>query len=523
MVHFGCCSGCIHPSILTGLSRAVNLNLEVWARSAAAVAAAAARVTPSLRLLPSFSRPSFSTAAFLSFSTSSSPLPSTSFTHLRHDRGGKRSYTLPIAHLLYYTAEPTSGRFLCYINYATHYIDSRPAAEGGPQRAHTSKASVWRDPTPKPSGLALHYLSWDKETSPRRSSTSISESTSHSYLSYTTYSPSPTPSSPTMSYNHQQSDSISNAMYPADSSYTPGGGAQNRQSTNSLANALYPVDSGYTPGGQNHHPSDSLANAAYPQDSAYRPAAPTSHPDDKLAMPQARYSQSYNTAAMTGPGAASRQAPTTAYPQYPPATQQPQAWTPTHDPYSPAVTPWSPDGMSAANPNLPPPPPYDPSRPGTGATGTSTPRDPISPNPSESALLGQQQQQQQAVGQQRGVPAQSHSIYTASPQVQQQQQQQQAPPPAAPHIADPDGQDGQPRAYLQSMTGGMPAYGNSPGGLGPVAKARKKKKQKLAILAAVLCAILLLLIGLIVGVLVGIVNRKDDKPPPPGQTGPRMM
>ncbi|KAI8164831.1 hypothetical protein K4K54_002059 [Colletotrichum sp. SAR 10_86] len=183
-------------------------------------------------------------------------------------------------------------------------------------------------------------------------------------------------------------------------------------------------------------------------------------------MPQARYSQSYNTAAMTGPGAASRQAPTTAYPQYPPATQQPQAWTPTHDPYSPAVTPWSPDGMSAANPNLPPPPPYDPSRPGTGATGTT---------------------------------------------------------PAAPHIADPEGQDGQPRAYLQSMTGGMPAYGNSPGGLGPVAKARKKKKQKLAILAAVLCAILLLLIGLIVGVLVGIVNRKDDKPPPPGPTGPRMM
>ncbi|KAK2738704.1 hypothetical protein CKAH01_07394 [Colletotrichum kahawae] len=384
--------------------------------------------------------------------------------------------------------EPTSARFLCYINYATHCVDSRPATEGGPRRAHISKASVWRDPTPKPLGLAQYYLSWDKETSP------------------------------TMSYNHQQSDSISNAMYPADSSYTPGGGAQNRQSTNSLANALYPVDSGYTPGGQNHHPSDSLANAAYPQDSAYRPAAPTSQPDDKLAMPQARYSQSYNTAAMTGPGAASRQAPTTAYPQYPPATQQPQAWTPTHDPYPPAVTPWSPDGMSAANPNLPPPPPYDPSRPGTGATGTSTPRDPISPNPSESALLGQQQQQQ-AVGQQRGVPAQSQSIYTASPQVQQQQQ---APAPAAPHIADPEGQDGQqPRAYLQSMTGGMPAYGNSPGGLGPVAKARKKKKQKLAILAAVLCAILLLLIGLIVGVLVGIVNRKDDKPPPPG--GPRMM
>ncbi|KAL0937651.1 uncharacterized protein CTRU02_207382 [Colletotrichum truncatum] len=285
-----------------------------------------------------------------------------------------------------------------------------------------------------------------------------------------------------MAYNHHPSDSISNAAYPSDSSYTPG-----------------------------HHPSSSISNAAYPQDSSYRPSAPTSHPDDKLAMPEARYSQSYNTGPAMG---GSRQAPTAPYPQYPPAAQSP-SWgqpSPTHDPllgpYSPgrgSVTPWSPDGMSAANPNLPPPPPYDPSRPGTGAaTGASTPRDPVSPNQSESALTGQHGARDARPG----------SNYAGTPQ--------QTPAPAAAHIADiPAHNNGErPRTYLQSMTGGMPAYGNSPGGLGPVAKARRKRKQKLGILAAILCAVLLFLIALIVGVLVGVVKvnvkDKEDKPPPHG-------
>ncbi|GJC82846.1 hypothetical protein ColTof4_01988 [Colletotrichum tofieldiae] len=279
----------------------------------------------------------------------------------------------------------------------------------------------------------------------------------------------------------------------------------NHHPSNSIDDAAYPSDSNYSPGG---HPSSSINNAAYPSDSSYRPSDPTMPTDDKLAMPNARYSQSYNT----GPG--NRQAP---YPSYPANAQSPQGWarSPTHDPLlgasSPArgpITPWSPDGMSAANPNLPPPPPYDASRPGTG-TNPSTPRDPVSPNPSEHALLGAQQSHQQ---QNAAHPPRPQSNYTP-----------QSPAPAAAHVADAtpgQGERGGPRTYLQSMTGGMPAYGNNPGQLGPVAQARRRRKMKLGILAGVLCAVLLFLVALVVGVLVGVVkvNNKDNKPPP--QQGP---
>ncbi|KAJ0301414.1 hypothetical protein COL5a_009277 [Colletotrichum fioriniae] len=291
---------------------------------------------------------------------------------------------------------------------------------------------------------------------------------------------------------------------------------QHHHPSNSIDNAAYPGDSSYQPGG---HPSNSISNAAYPSDSSYRPSDPTMPTDDKLAMPNARYSQSYNNNHNASPGAANSSSSTQAQAQFPPYPtnapapfQQSPAWNQAqnHDPlYSPArgpIAPWTPDGMSAANPNLPPPPPYDPSRPGTGTTNPSTPRDPISPNPSESALLSGQQHQQNGAHSTR-----PQSNYTSTPQ--------QAPAPAAAHVADAEPGQGErsgPRAYLQSMTGGMPAYGNSPGQLGPVAQARKKRKMKLGILAGVLCAVLVFLIALIVGVLVGIVkvNQKDDKPPP---------
>ncbi|TDZ54734.1 hypothetical protein CTRI78_v006070 [Colletotrichum trifolii] len=291
-----------------------------------------------------------------------------------------------------------------------------------------------------------------------------------------------------MAYNHHHhpSDSIADAAYPSDGAYVPGG-------------ASAPAS---------HHPSASISNAAYPQDSSYRPSAPTSRPDDKLAMPEARYSQSYHT-PHAGPPSHATIPTTTPYPTYPPAAQSP-SWSqpsPRHDPlYSPGVTPWTPDGMSAANPNLPPPPPYDPSRPGTGI---STPREPISPNPSESALLG------------------GHHSRAGSTSAYANPAPAPAPAPAAAHVADTppvpphhhhpeDG--GRPRTYVQSMTGGMPAYGSSAAGLGPVAKARRRRKQKLGILAAVLCAVLVFLVALIVGVLVGVVKVgfKDEKPPPPG-------
>lgn len=275
--------------------------------------------------------------------------------------------------------------------------------------------------------------------------------------------------------------------------------AYNQHPSDSIDNAAYPFgDSSYTPG---QHPSDSISNDAYPQDSAYRPSPPVARPDDKLAMPDARYSQSYND----GP---SRSIPAAAgsYRTYQPFP------SPTHDPLlgssSPShdqpVVPWSPDGAAAANPNLPPPPPYDPSRPGTGAgTGTapSTPGVPVSPNPSDQALLGQH-------------AARQHSTFASTPQ--------QPPAPAAahlaaapPHPAPRQANEERPGTYLQSMTGGMPAYGNQPAGMGPVAQARRKKK--LAILAGVLCAVLLFLIALVIGVLVGVVkvNAKDEKPPPP--------
>ncbi|OHF03520.1 hypothetical protein CORC01_01239 [Colletotrichum orchidophilum] len=296
---------------------------------------------------------------------------------------------------------------------------------------------------------------------------------------------------------------------------------QHHHPSNSIDNAAYPGDSSYSPGG---HPSNSISNAAYPSDSSYRPSDPTMPTDDKLAMPNARYSQSYNNNNNAGTGAtntsSSRQSQTQ-FPPYPtnapaPFQQQSTGWNqpPNHDPllgpYSPSrgpIAPWTPDGMSAANPNLPPPPPYDPSRPGTG-TGPSTPRDSISPNPSESALLSGQQQQQQ---QNAAHAPRPQSNYTSTPQ--------QAPAPVAAHVADAapgQGERGGPRTYLQSMTGGMPAYGNSPGQLGPVAQARKRRKMKLGILAGVLCAVLVFLVALIVGVLVGIVkvNQKNDKRPP---------
>ncbi|TQN64314.1 hypothetical protein CSHISOI_11109 [Colletotrichum shisoi] len=287
--------------------------------------------------------------------------------------------------------------------------------------------------------------------------------------------------------------------------------AFNQQSHHPIDSAAYPSDSNYSPAG---HPSSSINNAAYPSDSSYRPSDPTMPTDDKLAMPNARYSQSYNA----GPGANnnnignSGQSP---YPSYPANAQTQQGWarSPTHDPllgpYSPArgpITPWSPDGMSAANPNLPPPPPYDPSRPGSG-TNPSTPRDPVSPHSSEHALLGAQQPHQH---QNAAHPPRSRGDYTRT--------SQQSPAPAAAYAADAtsvQGERGGPRAHLQSMTGGMPAYGNSPGQLGPVAQARRRRKVKLGILAGVLCAVLLFLVALVVGVLVGVVkvNNKNDKPP----------
>ncbi|KAK1981404.1 hypothetical protein LZ30DRAFT_750068 [Colletotrichum cereale] len=282
---------------------------------------------------------------------------------------------------------------------------------------------------------------------------------------------------------------------------------QNQHPSISIDDAAHPSDSNYSPAG---HPSSSINNAAYPSDSSYRPANQTMPTDDKLAMPNARYSQSYNT----GSGASnsnnndennSRQL---AYPSYPPsAVQSPRGWaqSPTHDPllgaYSPArspITPWSPDGMSAANPNLPPPPPYDASRPGTG-TNPPTPRDAVSPNSSEHALLGAQ--------------------HTPRPQSTHVGAPPQSPATAAAHVAGaPPGREGRggPRTHLQSMTGGMPAYGNSPGQLGPVAQARRRRKMKLGILAGVLCAVLLFLVALVVGVLLGVVkvNNKDDNKPP---------
>ncbi|GKT42392.1 uncharacterized protein ColSpa_02573 [Colletotrichum spaethianum] len=275
---------------------------------------------------------------------------------------------------------------------------------------------------------------------------------------------------------------------------------QNHHPSDSIDDAAYPADSNYSPAG---HPSSSISNAAYPSDSSYRPSDPTMPTDDKLAMPNARYSQSYNTSLGANNGGSSN-------------AQSPQGWarSPTHDPllgaYSPArgpITPWSPDGMSAANPNLPPPPPYDASRPGTG-TNPPTPRDPVSPNPSETALLGAQQPHQQQNG---AHPPRPQSNYTGT--------SQQSPAPAAAHLADAtpgQGERGGPRTYLQSMTGGMPAYGNNPGQLGPVAQARRRRKMKLGILAGILCVVLLFLVALVVGILVGVVkvNQKDDKRPP---------
>ncbi|GJC97216.1 hypothetical protein ColKHC_06042 [Colletotrichum higginsianum] len=250
--------------------------------------------------------------------------------------------------------------------------------------------------------------------------------------------------------------------------------AFNQQSHHPIDSAAYPSDSNYSPAG---HPSSSINNAAYPSDSSYRPSDPTMPTDDKLAMPNARYSQSYNA----GPGATnnignSGQAP---YPSYPANAQTQQGWarSPTHDPllgpYSPArgpITPWSPDGMSAANPNLPPPPPT------------------------------------------RRIPAVTGRLLENLATV---------PAPAAAYVANAtsgQGERGGPRAHLQSMTGGMPAYGNSPGQLGPVAQARRRRKVKLGILAGVLCAVLLFLVALVVGVLVGVVkvNNKNDKPPQQG-------
>ncbi|KAJ0158318.1 hypothetical protein CTA2_11868 [Colletotrichum tanaceti] len=281
---------------------------------------------------------------------------------------------------------------------------------------------------------------------------------------------------------------------------------QTRRPTN---NAAYPSNSNYSPAG---HPSSSISNAAYPSDSSYRPSDLTMPTDDKLAMPNARYSQSYNT----DPGADnignSRQA---SYPSYLANVQPQQGWarSPAHDPllspYSPAsgpITPWSPDGMSAANPNLPPPPPYVTSRSRSG-TNTSIPGDPVSPHSSEHALLGAQQTHQQ---QNAPHPSRSRGDYMRT--------SQQSPVPAAAYVANAmsgQGKRGGPRAHLQSMTGGMPAYGNSSGQLGPVAQARRRRKVKLGILAGVLCAVLLLLVALVVGVLVGVVkvNNKDDKPP----------
>ncbi|KDN61987.1 hypothetical protein CSUB01_05052 [Colletotrichum sublineola] len=290
---------------------------------------------------------------------------------------------------------------------------------------------------------------------------------------------------------------------------------QNHHPSIEIDDAAYPSDSNYSPAG---HPSSSINNAAYPSDSLYRPSDPIMPSDDKLVMPNARYSQSYNT----GAGASNnnnnnnnnnRQLVSPSYP--PSAAQSPRGWaqSPTHDPllgaYSPArspITPWSPDGMSAANPNLPPPPPYDASRTGTG-TNPPTPRDPVSPNSSEHALLGAQQPHQQLNA---AHPPRSQSTHNGAPQ--------QSPAPAAAHVAGaPPGQGerGGPRTYLQSMTGGMPAYGSNPGQLGPVAQARRRRKMKLGILAGVLCAVLLFLVALVVGVLLGVVkvNNKDDKPP----------
>ncbi|KAK2031220.1 hypothetical protein LX32DRAFT_282964 [Colletotrichum zoysiae] len=296
---------------------------------------------------------------------------------------------------------------------------------------------------------------------------------------------------------------------------------QNHHPSISIDDTAYPSDSNYSPAA---HPSSSISNAAYPSDSSYRPSDPTMPTDDKLAMPNARYSQSYNT----GPGASSssninlndnshvnRQL---VYPSYPPsAAQSPRAWaqSPTHDPllgaYSPArspITPWSPDGMSAANPNLPPPPPYDASRTST-ATNSPTPRDPVSPNSSEHALLGAHQPRQQ---QNAAHPPRPQSTHLGAPQ--------QSPAPAVAHVADAppeQGERGGQRTYLQSMTGGMPAYGSNPGQLGPVAQARRRRKVKLGILVGVLCAVLLFLVALVVGILLGVVkvNNKDDRPPPP--------
>ncbi|KAK1573799.1 uncharacterized protein LY79DRAFT_593691 [Colletotrichum navitas] len=293
-----------------------------------------------------------------------------------------------------------------------------------------------------------------------------------------------------------------------------------------IDDAAYPSDSNYSPA---NHPSSSISNAAYPSNSSYRPSDPTTSTDDKLAMPNARYSQSYDA----GSGASSRSNNNNniqlVYPSYPPsAAQSPLGWahSPTHDPllgsYSPArspVTPWSPDGMSAANPNLPPPPPYDASRTSTG-TNPPTPRDPVSPNSSERALLGSQQSRQQR-----------NAAHPPRPQSTHFEAPQQSPAPAEAHVAGAppeQGERGGPRTYLQSMTGGMPAYGSNPGQLGPVAQARRRRKVKLGILVGVLCAVLLFLVALVVGILLGVVKlNKDDKfrlpppppPPPPGFGG----
>ncbi|KAF6810034.1 hypothetical protein CSOJ01_06557 [Colletotrichum sojae] len=254
--------------------------------------------------------------------------------------------------------------------------------------------------------------------------------------------------------------------------------AYNQHPSDSIDNAAYPYgDSSYSPG---HHPSDSISNAAYPQNSSYQPSPPVARPDDKLAMPEARYSQSYNDGpSRSGPAATGSYRP-----------HQPLGQFPSH---GPPVVPWSPDGDAAANPNLPPPPPYVPSRPGTG-TGPSTPRsDPISPVPSEQTLLGQQAARQQ----QPPAPAAAH--VSAAP----------------PHPAPGHANEERPGTYVQSMTGGMPAYGNQPAGLGPIALARRKKK--LCILAGILCLVLLFLIAVVVGVLVALGKRKDDGPRgPPG-------
>ncbi|KAK1995048.1 hypothetical protein LX36DRAFT_180243 [Colletotrichum falcatum] len=307
-------------------------------------------------------------------------------------------------------------------------------------------------------------------------------------------------------------------------------GQQNNYPSIEIDDAAYPADSNYSPAG---HPSSSISNAAYPSDSSYRPSDPTMPTDDKLAMPNARYSQSYNTGSGTGSSDNNnnnnsstsntsntntnndRQLP---YPSYPPsAAQSPRGWaqSPTHDPllgaYSPArspITPWSPDGMSAANPNLPPPPPYDASRTSTGTT-PPTPRDPVSPSSSEHALLGAQQPHQR---QNAAHPSRTQSTHAGAPL--------QSPAPAAAHIVEApleQGEQSGSRTYLQSMTGGMPAYGNTPGQLGPVAKARRRRKMKLGILVGVLCAVLLFLVALVVGILLGVVkvNNKNDGPPPP--------